>query len=58
MKFYEVVELCKEDLLEVGLSKAKVKSLTDEDMGRIARKVGDLIMADYWEALEVIIKEL
>ena len=48
--------IAKEDLKDY-LNEQEIKNLTDDDMARIAEKLGDALMDDYWGALDVILDE-
>ena len=48
--------IAKEDLKDY-LNEQEIKNLTDDDMARIAEKLGDALMDDYWGALSVILDE-
>lgn len=50
-KGYEVSSVCREDL-KGRYTMKQIKSLSDDDMQWIARKMGDGISEDYWIALE------
>ena len=48
--------VAKEDLTN-DLNKQEIENLTDNDMVRIAEKLGDALMDDYWWSLSVILNE-
>ena len=48
--------IAKEDLKDY-LNEQEIENLTDNDMVRIAEKLGDALMDDYWWSLSVILNE-
>ena len=48
--------VAKEDLTN-DLNKQEIENLTDNDMVRIAEKLGNALMEDYWIMLEFILDE-
>jgi hypothetical protein len=52
-EYFEVLNIHRDDL-KPYLKKKKRESLTDEQMKRLARKLGELLMNDWPEALEVL----
>lgn len=52
-EYFEVLNIHRDDL-KPYLPKKKRDSLTDEQMKRLARKLGELLMNDWPEALEVL----
>ena len=48
--------IAKEDLKDY-LNEQEIKNLTDDDMARIAEKLGNALMEDYWIVLEFILDE-
>ena len=48
--------IAKEDLKDY-LNEQEIKNLTDDDMARIADRLGFALMNDYWGALDVILDE-
>ena len=46
--------IAKEDLKDY-LNEQEIKNLTDDDMARIAEKLGNALMEDYWIVLEFIL---
>ena len=48
--------VAKEDLTN-DLNKQEIDNLTDDDMVRIAEKLGNALMEDYWIVLEFILDE-
>lgn len=56
-KTFIVNTICKEDLTEI-FTPLELKKLTDSDMGYIAMKLGDGLMAGYWDVLGVICSDI
>ena len=48
--------IAKEDLKDY-LNEQEIENLTDNDMVRIAEKLGNALMEDYWIMLEFILDE-
>ncbi len=56
-KTFIVLTLCKEDLKDRGLTQKQINALTDDQMSRIAEKLGDIITDNgYWEFLEGVLE--
>ena len=53
-KFYSSIRLHKDDIREIGFDPDK---LDDDDMERIAEKIGEACMDTWWNALEYMCEE-
>ena len=53
-----VLSLHRDDLIEQGYPAKGVNKLDDEQINYLAEKIGDALMDDYWEALEIGVESL
>jgi hypothetical protein len=53
IKLYPVINLAKEDLTEF-LSESQIKELTDDQMDKIAKLTGNILLDFYWSILEEV----
>lgn len=58
-KTYIVLTLSPEDFeSDVYQDYLKGKALTDEEMERLAEKLGDALMDNYWTSLEILLEDM
>ena len=56
-KSFEVLSICRADLISQGYDEAEVLKLDDGDMQNIADDIGEGNMDGYWISLDVILEE-
>ena len=56
-KSFEVLSICRADLISQGYDEAQVLALSDSEMQDIADDIGEGNMDGYWISLDVILEE-
>jgi len=57
-KPFSIASVCREDMLQAGISRKNIAKFTDVDMERLANKLGNAYMNVFWIDLSILAEEM